>query len=61
MPAGPFGNGAGGVASPISAQRGEVLAEPCDLVGRDVGQGGRRGDDAREDEGGAELEKSLIS
>ena len=49
--AGPLRDGAVGVARPLSPQRGEVAAEPRDLVGADL-RGGGEGEDAPEDERG---------
>ena len=54
--AGPFRDGAVGVAGPFSAEGGEVRAEARDLVGGDPGGGGR-GEDAPEGEGGAESKR----
>ena len=52
-PAGPLGDGAVGVAGAFSAERGQVRSEARDLVGGEPGGGGS-GEDAPEDERGAE-------
>ena len=54
--AGPFGDGAVRVAGPFASERSEVCGETRDLVGRNLGRGGRR-EDAPEDEGGAESQR----
>ena len=58
--AGPFRDGALGVARSLPPERGEVAAEPRDLVSRDLGGGGRC-EDAPEDERGAESKRGLLS
>ena len=57
--AGPFRDGARGIARPLPPERGEVAAEPRDLVSRDISRGGR-GEDAPEDERGAESKRGCF-
>ena len=51
--AGPLGNGAVGIAGLLGSERGEVTAEPCDLVGgklRGCGAGQRQRQDRPSDD-----------